>query len=443
MSRVWIFAARDLRRILADRRALVVNLALPLVITAVMGLSFGGGVFGKKGISAIPVAIVAADLPDQVRDRLLEGLRESGFFAPVWSDSAQADALVRAGDVAAAIVLPPRALESFFSADSLVIEVWKDPASDVKAGIVQEIVQRGVLRLQAGEAAYRALWPGDVALAAADSAALADLFQGGLGDIWRNLRNPDTADTRGRAVDFLARQIDHHLALGRVLSRPTVGLVVADKVPGAANEDREANLFDYFLPSFAVFFLMFAVAGGARDLHRERARRTLQRQLLGPGAAWPVVAGKWLATVLQGVGMLGVLLLAGAVLFRVNLGPDPWALPVVVLLTCTAAAGVFLLMALLVRTEKALDNLSTAVILVSAMLGGNFLPIDNLPDWSRAVGQFFFNYWANLSFTRVIGADGSLADVATPLLVLGAGSLVLLAAVLMLFEARVRKGGWT
>lgn len=442
MSRLWVFAARDLRRMAADRRALVINLALPLVLTAVMGLSFGGGLFGKQGISAIPVALVAGDLPEPLRERLLAGLEESGFFAPVWADSARADALVRAGDVAAAIVLPPQALERLFSADSLVVEVWKDPASEVKAGIVQEIVQRGVLRVQAGEAAFRALWPEDYAPGAADSLALARVFDGDLADVWRNLREPEAADARARAVDFLARQIDHQVALGRALAEPGVGLVVSDKAPGSADDGREASLFDYFLPSFAVFFLMFAAAAGARDLHRERARRTLQRQLLGPGPAWPIVAGKWVASVVQGVIMLSVLLLAGALLFRVNLGPDPWTLPVVVALTCAAAAGVFLLLAMLVRGEKALDNLSTAVILVSAMLGGNFLPVDNLPAWARAGGQFFFNYWANLSFTRVIADDRSLAQVTTPLLVLGAAGVALLVTIVLLFEARARKGGW-
>lgn len=442
MTRVWIFAARDLRRMAADRRALVINLVLPLVLTSVMGLSFGGGLFGKKGISAIPVALVAVDLPEAIRERVVSGLEESGFFAPVWADSAEADRLVRAGDVAAAIVLPPDPLTRFFTADSLLVEVWKDPSSEVKAGIVEEIVQRGVVRVQAGEAAFRALWPADYHPAASDSAALADLFEGGLDGIWRNLREPASADGRGRAVDFLARQVDHQVALGRALSGTSVQLVVSDKAPTGEGEQREASLFDYFLPSFAVFFLMFAVAAGARDLHRERARRTLQRQLLGPGSPWPVVVGKWLASTIQGLAMLAILLVAGAVLFRVNLGPDPWTLPVVVLLTCTTAAGFFLLLAMVVRSEKVLDNVSTAVILVSAMLGGNFMPIDNMPAWTRAAGQLFFNYWANLSFTRVIGDDGSLDAVAGPLLVLGGASLVLLAAIVLLFNARVRRGGW-
>lgn len=442
MTRVWVFARRDLKRMAADRRALIVNLALPLALTAVMGLSFGGGIFGKKGISAIPVAIVADDVPEALRTRLLEGLEKSGFFAPVWADSLQADAMVRSGDVAAALVLPPDPLTAFFRADSLVIQVWKDPSSDIKAGIVEEIVGRGVLRVQAGEAAFRALWPDDYMTIGADSLGLDELLDGNVADIWTRLRDPGQTAARERAVDFLVSQFDHQVALQRALQETAVGLDVSDKVPTGEDKQREASLFDYFLPSFAVFFLMFAVAAGARDLHRERVRRTLQRQLLGRGPAWPIVMGKWVASVAQGLVMLGVLLGVGALLFRVNLGPDPWTLPVVILLTCTTAAGFFLALALLVTKEKVLDNVCTAVILVSGMIGGNFLPVDNLPPWAAGAGHYVFNYWANLAFSRVIGGNGGLAAIATPLAVLACASLVLLVVILVLFNARVKRGGW-
>ena len=62
--------------------------------------------------------------------------------------------------------------------------------------------------------------------------------------------------------------------------------------------------------------------------------------------------------------------------------------------------------------------------------------------WTRAAGQFTFNYWANLSFSRVISDNGSLDTVAAPLAVLGGASVVLLVAVLLIFNARVRRGGW-
>jgi ABC-type multidrug transport system permease subunit len=276
----------------------------------------------------------------------------------------------------------------------------------------------------------------------ADSLGMGDLLDGNVADIWTRLREPGQTAAREKAVDFLVRQFDHQVALQRALQGTAVGLGVSDKVPTGEDTQRESSLFDYFLPSFAVFFLMFAVAAGARDLHRERARRTLQRQLLGPGPAWPIVMGKWVASVVQGIVMLTVLLGAGALLFRVNLGPDPWTLPLVILLTCTAAAGFFLALALLVKREKVLDNLCTAVILISGMVGGNFMPVDNLPPWAAGAGHYVFNYWANLAFSRVIGDNGSLSAIATPMTVLACASVALLVVILTLFNARVKRGGW-
>ena len=53
---------KDLKRISNDRKALVVNLALPLALTAIMGLSFGGS-GGQSALSTIPLAMVADDMP--------------------------------------------------------------------------------------------------------------------------------------------------------------------------------------------------------------------------------------------------------------------------------------------------------------------------------------------------------------------------------------------
>ncbi len=55
--RVNALVKKDLRRFVSDRRALIVNMVLPLILTFIMGLSFGGGMFGQSnGISAIPLA---------------------------------------------------------------------------------------------------------------------------------------------------------------------------------------------------------------------------------------------------------------------------------------------------------------------------------------------------------------------------------------------------
>ncbi len=63
--KLGVLIAKDLRRQWRDRRAFLLQLAVPLLITAVMGVSFGGGIFGDSGISAIPIAIVGGDLPQR------------------------------------------------------------------------------------------------------------------------------------------------------------------------------------------------------------------------------------------------------------------------------------------------------------------------------------------------------------------------------------------
>ncbi len=234
--------------------------------------------------------------------------------------------------------------------------------------------------------------------------------------------------------------MDHGTALGRAMQHERIALRVHDKAPAPA-ADGETNLYDLFLPSFAVFFLMFGVAAGARDLHRERERGTLQRQLLGPVTGLQFVAGKWLAAAAQGILQLGVLFLAGAVLFRVNLGPDAWSLATLTVLGAAAAAGFFVFLALATPTEKVMDNLSTVIILVMAMLGGNMVPIDTMPQAFHFAGRNFFNYWLNLGLSDVITHDRSLTAAPRPALMLAAFALGTLALGLAVFLVRRRRGG--
>ncbi|MBU8870284.1 MAG: ABC transporter permease [Gemmatimonadales bacterium] len=441
---IFSVAGKDLLRFLGDRRALVVSLALPLVLTFIMGLSFGGGLFGKSGISAIKIALVAEGIPELLRDRFTEGLEESGFFSVSWVDSNAADFLVRNGEVSAAVVLPDDFLRQALSFEEIPILIWKDPGSSLKAGIVEEVLSRGLREYQAGEAAYLGLWPEDAA-AAGDSSAV-DLvekyFEGAFSTLWQSWREVENDSSWAEFQERTARIMDRQVALVEALGQPGIELEVQDKVSDQdVSQSEDINLFNYFLPTFAVFFLMFGVAGATGDFHRERKMGTLQRQLMSPLRALEFVLGKWLSASLQGSLQLMVLFLGGAILFQVNLGPDPWSLPLAIVLTCTAATGFFLLLTLLCRDEKMADNLKTIVVLISAMLGGNMVPVDSLPPWISAVGQFFFNYWANLSFSHILVSNRNIFEEPQPLLILFGATIGLLGASLIVFILRQRRGG--
>ena len=435
---------KDMLRFFRDRRALIINLALPLVITFIMGLSFGGGIFGKTGISAIRIVGVAGDLPQMLRDPITEGLEETGFFSVTWADSATADELVRGGEAAAAILLPDDLIERFFKFQEIRIRVWKDPGSQLKAGIVEQVIGRALREVQAGEAVYAGLWPEDVGPQDEQEwvSTLESYFEGDLQSVWKKWKKADEDPFWDVFQQEITQVMDRQVALTDALAGPGIELEVENKAPtDPEGQQEDVNLFNYFLPTFSVFFLMFGVAAATRDFHREREMGTLNRQLLSPLNARDFVLGKWLSAAIQGSFQLLVLFFAGAVLFQVNLGSDPWSLPLAVVLTCTTAAGFFLLLTLICRTEKMADNLSTIVVLISAMLGGNMMPIDQLPDWTRSFGQFFFNYWANLSFSRVMVSDENLLSDPLPVFVLAGGTVVFLAGSLIAYRVRRARGG--
>jgi ABC-type multidrug transport system permease subunit len=98
-------------------------------------------------------------------------------------------------------------------------------------------------------------------------------------------------------------------------------------------------------------------------------------------------------------------------------------------------------MALVTPTEKVMDNLSTVVILVAAMLGGNMMPIDALPAWVHGVGRFVFNYWINLGFSNVVAKNRGLAEAPAPAVVLAAVTLLTLGLALAVVLVRRRRGG--
>ncbi len=435
---VGVLVTKDLRRQWRDRKSIVIQLVVPVLLTVVMGLSFGGGIFGDQGISAVPMALVGTDVPQGVRDRLTTALEQTKFFKVTWTDSAQAAQKVANGELQAALVLPDSLLHRFLAGRDLELKLWKDPNSEIKAGIVETILTEGLRSLQSGEAAYFALWPETATREPnLDTTPLGRFLDGDPAPLWRELRARDTEEHEELLTSF-----DRAFAFAGAMREPRIHLDVFNRSDWrtASREAASRNMFDYFLPSIAVFFMMWGVAAIARDYQRERDARTLARVLLGPVTSAEVLLGKWATAVIGGAVQLSLLFALGAALFGMRLGPDPFVLLIAIVFSCAATASVYMVLALLARTEKALDALTTIFTLVSGMLGGNFFPTDFMPPALHVVGKITFNYWANSAFSEIIVHDRGLAAVAVELGVLLAITAVGLLVSLTLLTAARRRG---
>ncbi len=403
-------ALKDTLTRFRDPRGLLYMLLTPLVIGLIMGAAFSGQNDGSSPIYAIPVAIVNED-QSQLGNEFLDVLAaitvptaagEQPLFALRTAASrASARQLVEGGEVRAAIFLPAgmTAALSGASIPHPTVEVLTDPAASVSPLVVESVVQRIVL--------------GFVSAAhGAELAAAAAREQGATPIQLEQLRPALAAAARQQAEQ-------QHVQL----------------IQTAVGAARNPNPLNYFMPSMAIFFLMFSVFASTRSILDEEALGTLLRLMTTPTSRAEILGGKIGGALLTGLMQMGVLVLVTRFFFGVDWG-EPLGLGALTLVTVLAAAGLGALTAAFARDGNQAGLIGSLISLVFAVLGGNFIPLQTVPAWLDRLSKVTINRWALDGFV-VLGLDrGGLADIRPHLAALLGMSLAFFLLSLLGFNRR-------
>jgi hypothetical protein len=139
--------SKDLRRAWRNPIAFAIHLALPVLITALIGMVFsGGGAGGGGGLGRIQLAVVDED--DSVVTRFLRGALNQGeasrYLQAVVLSRDEALARVRDDQLSAVVILPRGFTRDYVLGDqTLAIELIKNPARSFHPAVVEELM--GVL----------------------------------------------------------------------------------------------------------------------------------------------------------------------------------------------------------------------------------------------------------------------------------------------------------
>ncbi|HEY3516170.1 MAG TPA: ABC transporter permease [Gammaproteobacteria bacterium] len=201
------------------------------------------------------------------------------------------------------------------------------------------------------------------------------------------------------------------------------------------------NTFDQNAPGFSVTFMLlgmlFGVSLGILD---ERDWGTFDRVRSLPVSVRNIVLGKLASRFAVGVAQMIVLFAVGFALFRISLGPQPWALllPIVGIVFVGTAFG--LVVAAIAPSRDAVVPLGSVLIVTMAAVGGCWWPIDLEPRWMRSVALALPTTWAMEAFNDLM-IRGRRADAAyVPTAVLLGFGAAYLALGLALFRRRLSKG---
>lgn len=374
MGTALLVARLELRRRLRDRSAIVFAVIAPLVLASILGTAFSG--LDDGGIH-VDVALVDADgtaTSATLRDQVFASaaLRESITVHPVSSaDRARQD--VQDERLPVAVVIPA-GFEAALAGPGPVpdVELIARPGAPIASDFVRAVVDGWLSRVRAGR------------LAGTTAASLGPA-------------QPDPAVLAGVATR--AATMDPPLGLRN----------------GGVEQDM--NLAAYFGPSMGILFLFLALGLMARSLLAERRDGTLARLQAAPVRLGQVLAGKAIAVGAAGVASLCLLWLVTSVVFGASWG-SPLPVAALIVATVLAVGGIAAFISSMAKTEAQAEGLTSIVAFVLGLLGGNFFPINELPDGFLRISRLTPNGVALQAFSDLSFQRDGLGDIAGALVTL-------------------------
>jgi ABC-type multidrug transport system permease subunit len=416
-----VLLAKDLRRVWRNPLPWMIHLAVPLVITALIGLAFGRS-DQPGGLGRIKLAVVDED--DTLLTQFLQGAlnqkEAQKYLEPFFLKRAEAMGRLTNDQVSAAVVIPAGFTRNYLlGREQVTLEVIKNPAQSFYPAMVEETMAVGVAGLNALARNFQSEFP-----------AWQAAFERPGGTDAREIgRLIERAGNRFEAVREYV--IPPRLALDRQQEKPAETLTASRSPMG--------NVFAFLLPGMAALFLLFQADNATRDLYREQRFGTLDRYRTLQSRLYLLLASK-MAFVLAVVGISSVIILGGgSAIFRFH-WQRPGELAVLVLGYGLFAGGFMALVAALSGNERRADMLNNLIAMGMGLAGGCMFPHDQLPALMRqTITPWMPTRWLVQAANDLqSGTPGALWWLtALKLAVLGA---VLMGLAARLFQRRLEKG---
>jgi len=421
MNRVLAIAFKDLRSTWRNVPALMMMLAAPLALSALLGFAFGGGSSGFS-IAATKVAVVdldrapAASAPGAAAQtsvgQTVVGIMKSKDLKDLLTVTSKptvtaARTSVDDGKDAVAVIIPADLSKAIFGTNTTArsaIELYQNPTQTVGAAITQSVVGQSLLAYTGARAA--AVAAASLALSAGNGQRAGALTQ--------------------KAAQAFVRQSES--GSGR--------LTVAQRPPALAGgkKSKDVGVTGLVLAGMMVFFMFFGASNVARTILDEERAGTLPRLFTTPTPRQLILGGKFTSTFLTVLVQAIVLVAAGRLFFSIQWGALS-AVSLLILVAAAVAASLGLMVISLVRTPAQAGAIGAGVYLVLALLGGNFSGTAQSGTTYATVQRFTPNGWLLVGWNSTL-RGGGVGDILLPLLVPLAFAVVFFAIAVLRFRRR-------
>jgi ABC-type Na+ efflux pump permease subunit len=422
--------AKDLRRTWRNPLPWLINLIVPLVMTALIGLVFGGNSGG--GLGKIRFAVVNENnsrLSQFFRHAAasMTGENSSGIqLDPIFTNRVEAMRLINADQISAVLIIPTNFLHDYLlDSQPVSLQLIKNPAESVHPAVLEEGLGVIVTAMNALARNFQSEFP----------AWQAVIDGNGDGDYHQIAALVDRAGDKLKAAK---NYIDPPLVIyTKETPEDETNQVVS--TGGTAKSNSNNNIFAYLLIGLSAMFLLFLASNAMNDLYRELRQRTFERYQTLRDSLVPFLASKAMFTVVM-LLLCGALMLGGGgLIFRIH-WEHPLALMTLTLGYACFAAAFYAVLVALMPDERRSAVLSSLAGLGLGLVGGCAFPPQQLPAFLREhITRHLPSYWF-ADTMRDLQYGGTDVAWSLTLLKLVATSAVLLVLAAMLFRRKFKAG---
>ncbi|HZQ48469.1 MAG TPA: ABC transporter permease [Verrucomicrobiae bacterium] len=440
-----VLLAKDLRRAWRNPLPWLINLIVPLAMTALLGLVFGGKSDGGA-LGRIRFAVVDEDksvLSDFLRGGANQ--RQGGkFLEPVFMEREEALRQINENKISAVLIIPANFTRNYLDArEKVALELIKNPAESIHPAVLEELLGAVVTALNAVSRNFNSEFPEWQAVfdGQEDYHKLSFLIER-VGDKLKTARqfiNPPlvTYEKKDRGEDPKNEPA--------ITTKPAGESAGHDAGKGAvkksksSKDDDSTSVFAFLLIGLSAMFLLFLGNNAMTDLHRELRNRTFERYQTMHQQLWPFLAGKVIFTIVILLLCSAVMLGGGGLIFRIH-WQQPIALISLIVGYACFAATLFALLVALVPDERRAGVLNNIAGMALGLVGGCAFPARQLPAFLREhVTTLMPSNWF-VETARSLQFDGGNVAWGFVLLKLAVISVILAGLAITMLRRKFRTG---
>jgi ABC-2 type transport system permease protein len=377
MNKILLIVRNDMRRRLRNPLSIVCMLFIPLGLTLVVGLVFGG--HGEVAISHIPVLLVDND--KGIASRFLKQGMQQGKLAElvdvVEVDSVAGRALMDKGKASALIEIPKGFTSRILDRKPVEIGIVKNPQESFLPVVVEELAGTMAVMLD----------------------GITRIFAKPIGDT-REMLDAGRWPT-GEEMSGILAAARPRIALVREYLADSLVTLRSQTVSTPGEKPKaKFSIFALVMPGSILIGLLFIGEITMQDIVRERETGTLVRIAAGPIGGDQVIAGKIVSSFALTFLSCVLLVVIGRLGFRIDWG-SPVELFVHLVGSILMCVGLMALLYGFIKSERAAQAVIPGFIIVICIFGGAMFPYETMGPAMQKAAHFSPAFWVIDGLKRI------------------------------------------